>query len=115
LIGDTPRATELFKFPYGPNEKRVGEKIEYYDWKMGKALDKEFFAKKIGAKSGAEIPMFCFVGRISGGQKGLDILHRLLRRIDQTKLQLFFWNREKEWKKISMADYFFNPKISLAF
>jgi starch synthase len=88
------------KFPYGPKEKRVGEKIEYYDWREGKALDKEFLQNKLGLKIGRDIPMFCFVGRISGGQKGLDILHRMLRRIDQTKFQfVILGTGEKEWEE----------------
>jgi len=105
------------KFPYGPNEKRVGEKIEYYDWKMGKALDKEFLQKKLGLKVGAEIPMFCFVGRISGGQKGLDILHRLLRRIDQTKLQfVLLGTGEKEWEeRFQWLTTFYPKNISCTF
>lgn len=88
------------KFPYGPKEKRIGEKIEYYDWREGKALDKEFLQKKLGLKVGKHIPMLCFIGRLSEAQKGLDILHRMLRRVDQTKFQfVVLGTGEKEWEE----------------
>lgn len=88
------------KFPYGLKEKRVGEKIEYYNWKSGKSLDKEFLQKKLGLKVGKNIPMFCFIGRLSEAQKGLDILHRMLRRVDQTKFQfVVLGTGEKEWEE----------------
>ena len=88
------------KFPYGPSEKRIGEKIEYYDWKVGKALDKEFLQKKLGLKVGKDIPMLCFIGRLSGAQKGLDILHRMLRRVNQTEFQFVVLGAgEKDWEE----------------
>lgn len=88
------------KYPYGPKEKRVGEKIEYYDWKEGKALDKEFLQKKLGLKVGKDIPMLCFIGRLSEAQKGIDILHRMLRRVDQTKFQfVVLGTGQKEWEE----------------
>ncbi len=88
------------RFPYGPSEKRVDGKIEYYDWKQGKSLDKEFLQKKLGLKVGKDIPMLCFIGRLAEEQKGLDILHRMLRRIDQTKFQfVILGSGEKNWEE----------------
>jgi len=88
------------RFPYGPSEKRIDGKIEYYDWKQGKPLDKEYLQKKLGLKVGKEIPMISFVGRLSEAQKGLDILHRMLRRIDQTKFQfVLLGTGEKNWEE----------------
>ena len=88
------------RFPYGPKEKRVDGKIEYYDWKQGKTLDKEFLQKKLGLKVGKDIPMLCFIGRLSEAQKGLDILHSMLRRVDQTKFQfVILGTGEKAWEE----------------
>lgn len=105
------------KFPYGPKEKRIGEKIEYYDWKKGKALDKEFLQKKLGLKVDKNLPMLCFIGRISGGQKGLDILHRMLRRVDQTKFQfVVLGTGEKEWEeRFQWLSTFYPKSISCNF
>ncbi|MEK7168804.1 MAG: glycogen/starch synthase [Patescibacteria group bacterium] len=88
------------RFPYGKDEKISDGKIEYYNWKEGKALDKEFLQKKLGLKVNKNIPMFCFVGRLSAEQKGLDILHRFLRRVDQTKFQfVVLGTGQKEWEE----------------
>ena len=105
------------KFPYGPKEERVGEEIEYYDWRDGKALDKEFLQKKLGLKIGKDIPMFCFIGRLAGAQKGLDILHRMLRRIDQTKLQFVVMGAgEKAWEeRFRWLSTFYPKSISCNF
>jgi starch synthase len=105
------------KFPYGPTEKIVDGKIEYYDWRMGKALDKEFLQRKLGLKVDKDIPMFCFIGRLSDGQKGLDILHRMLRRIDQDKFQfVILGTGEKEWEeRFQWLSTFYPKNISCNF
>ncbi len=105
------------KFPYGPREKRIGGKIEYYDWKEGKALDKEFLQKKLGLKVGKDIPMICFIGRLSEAQKGLEIFHRMLRRVDQTKFQFVVLGAgEKEWEeRFKWLSTFYPKNISCIF
>lgn len=105
------------KYPYGPKEKRVGEKIEYYSWKEGKARDKEFLQKKLGLKVGKDIPMLCFIGRMSEAQKGLDILHRMLRRIDQSKFQfVILGTGEVEWEeRFAWLSTFYPKYISCNF
>jgi starch synthase len=105
------------KFPYGPKEKRIDGKIEYYEWKEGKALDKEFLQKKLGLKVDKEIPMLCFIGRLYEGQKGVDILHRMLRRIDQTKFQfVILGTGEKEWEeRFQWLSTFYPKNISCNF
>lgn len=88
------------KFPYGPSEKRLNGKIEYYDWKEGKRLNKEFLQKKIGLKVKDDIPMLCFIGRIDVKQKGLDILHTMLRRIDQEKFEVvILGSGDEDWEE----------------
>lgn len=88
------------RFPYGKEEKISDGKIEYYNWKDGKALDKEFLQKKLGLKVDKNIPMLCFIGRIASGQKGLEILHRMLRRVDQSKFQfVILGTGDKEWEE----------------
>lgn len=105
------------RFPYGPEEKRIDGKIEYYDWRQGKPLDKEFLQKKLGLKVGKDIPMLCFVGRLSEAQKGLDILHRMLRRVDQTQFQfVILGTGEKEWEeRFQWLSTFYPKYISCTF
>lgn len=88
------------KYPYGPSEKRVDDKIQYYDWKEGKRLNKRFLQKKLGLKVDRNIPMLCFIGRIDALQKGLDILHTMLRRIDQTQFEfVILGSGNAEWEE----------------
>lgn len=88
------------KFPYGPSEKRWNGKIEYYGWKEGKRLNKEFLQKKLGLKVKDDIPMLCFIGRIDARQKGLDILHTMLRRIDQTEFEfVILGSGDEDWEE----------------
>lgn len=68
------------KFPYNSVEKRIEGKIKYYGWKDGKRLNKEFLQKKLGLKISTDIPLICFIGRLDERQKGLDIMHAMLRR-----------------------------------
>lgn len=92
------------KFPYGHTEKRADGKVEYYGWKEGKKLNKQFLQKKLGLDIRDDIPMLCFIGRIDAMQKGLDILHTMLRRIDQTEFQVVIlgsgdegWEERYKW------------------
>ncbi len=112
------------KYPYGPSEKRVDGKIEYYNWKEGKKLNKQFLQKKLGLKVDNNIPMLCFIGRIDILQKGLDILHTMLRRIDQTQVEIVIlgsgdphWEERFKWlstfypKNIS-CNFLFDDKLA---
>lgn len=105
------------RFPYGPSEKRVNGKIEYYRWKEGKLLDKEYLQKKLGLKVRKDIPMLCFIGRFIEAQKGIDILHRMLRRIDQTKFQfVILGTGDKNWEeRFKWLSTFYPKNISCTF
>lgn len=90
------------KFPYGPSEKRIGGKIEYNGWKEGKKLNKAFLQKKLGLQIRDDIPLLCFIGRIDAKQKGLDILHNMLRRIGIEKgafEMVLLGSGEEDWEE----------------
>ena len=76
------------KYAYGLTPHTNGDVTKkYYDWKEGKTRNKEFLQKKLGLKVDKKIPLFCFIGRFDAGQKGLDILHTMLRKLDQTSFE----------------------------
>ncbi len=112
------------KYPYGFSEKRVDGKIQYYDWKEGKRLNKKFIQKKLKLKVDSNIPMICFIGRIDALQKGLDILHTMLRRIDQTQFQFVIlgsgdpdWEERYKWfstfyPKYISTNFLFDDKLA---
>lgn len=99
------------RFPYALKEKLIDGKIEYYDWRKGKALDKEFLQKKLGLKVDKNIPMLCFIGRLVEAQKGIDILHTMIRRIDQSKFQfVVLGTGDKNWEERFQWFSTFYPK-----
>ena len=88
------------KYAYGPNKKMEDGKIQYYDWKEGKALNKRFLQKKLGLKVSAEIPLFSFIGRFDAAQKGIDMLHTVLRRMNQEKIEcVILGSGNKDWEE----------------
>lgn len=107
------------RFPYGPSEKRTGGEIVYYGWKEGKRLDKEYLQKKLGLKVNNKIPMICFIGRLSEAQKGVDILHRMIRRINHDKYQYQFvilGRGDKNWEeRYRWLSTFYPKNISCTF
>lgn len=92
------------KYPYGPSERHTDGTLQYYDWKEGKRLNKRFLQEKLGLKVRNDIPVLCFIGRIDAQQKGIDIFHTMLRRIDQTEFEFVIlgsgdvdWEERYKW------------------
>lgn len=88
------------KYAYGPDKKMMDGKVQYYDWKEGKALNKRFLQKKLGLKVSPEIPLFSFIGRFDAGQKGIDMLHTVLRRMNQESIEcVILGSGNKDWEE----------------
>jgi len=69
-----------------------------------KSENKLHLQKKLGLKVSERIPLSCFIGRIDPMQKGLDILHKMLRRIDLSHRQFVIlgagdhdWEERFQW------------------
>ena len=105
------------KYAYGPNKKMEDGKIQYYDWKEGKALNKRFLQKKLGLKVSAEIPLFSFIGRFDAAQKGIDMLHTVLRRMNQEKIEcVILGSGNKDWEeRFAWFSAFYPKNISCNF
>jgi len=92
------------KYPFSPQEKPIDSKEKYYIWQEGKRLNKHLLQKRLGLSLRNDIPLMCFIGRFDSGQKGLEIFHTMLRRIDQTKYQFVIlgsgelaWEQRFQW------------------
>ncbi len=66
--------------------------------------NKRNLQKKLGLKVSESIPLSCFIGRFDPWQKGLDILHKMLRRIDLSHHQFVIlgagdhdWEERFQW------------------
>lgn len=89
------------KYFYGMNKEHKTENGKtIYPWKEGKQRNKEFLQKKLGLKVDPNIPLFCFIGRFAAEQKGLDILHAMLRRISQEYNEfVILGSGDKNWEE----------------
>ncbi len=63
----------------------IPEKIMFVPWEEAKRTNKVFLQRKLHLKIDPTLPMISFIGRIDAKQKGIDILHKMLRRIDLEK------------------------------
>lgn len=75
-----------------------------YSWEEGKRLNKIYLQKKLGLRMNAGVPFFGFIGRFDPVQKGIDILHKMLRRDDIGEFQLVIlgsgnhdWEERFQW------------------
>jgi len=65
----------------------------------GKKLNKTFLQEKLGFTISDEIPLIGFIGRFESKQKGLDIMHKMIRRVNLQKFQFVILGQgEVEWE-----------------
>jgi starch synthase len=88
------------KYPYitSGQTQRGGKKI--YSWEEGKRLNKLYLQKELGLGVGESIPLLSFIGRFDPWQKGMDILHKMMRRIDIEKYEFaILGTGNPEWEE----------------
>jgi len=105
------------KYPFGLIENENQKKQRYLNWKEGKEKNKRYLQKQLGLKVSSDIPLFCFIGRLDSKQKGLEILHTMLRRINQEKIEfVILGTGEKPWEeRIQWLATFYPKHISCNF
>ncbi len=66
----------------------------------GKRENKKKLQEKLGFEANDNIPLIGFVGRFSSKQKGVELIHKMLRRITLDKYQFVFLGKgEEEWEE----------------
>jgi len=82
--------------------EKIAADLSYYLEK--KKERKRKLQKKLGLKTDERIPLSCFVGRFDPYQKGLDILHRMIRNLNLSDHQFVIlgsgyveWEHKFEW------------------
>lgn len=94
-----PKLRLPLRYSYGPSS-HVNEQTKILPWKEGKRSNKIALQKKLNLTVDGAIPMLAFIGRFSIGQKGLDIMHAMIRRLDLTKYQfVILGSGDKEWEE----------------
>jgi starch synthase len=69
-------------------------------WEEGKRHNKLYLQKKLGLRSGENIPLLSFIGRFDPRQKGIEIIHKMMRRIDVEKYEfVILGTGNQEWEE----------------
>lgn len=98
--------TRYVKYPYMSLKNKTSEHPEskIYNWEEGKMKNKLYLQKKLGLKIGRSIPMLSFIGRIDPNQKGIDILHKMVRKANLSEYELVIlgtgdqsWEERFQW------------------
>ncbi len=98
--------TRYVKYPYMSlkNKTPVNTESKIYDWEEGKMKNKLYLQKKLGLKIGRTIPLLSFIGRIDPNQKGIDILHKMVRKANLSEYELVIlgtgdqsWEERFQW------------------
>lgn len=83
--------SKAVKYPYA--QKNLS-------WEEGKRRNKIYLQKKLGLRIENNIPLFSFIGRFDPRQKGIDIIHKMMRRIDVEKYEFVILGKgNQEWEE----------------
>ena len=109
---------EHVKYPYIskiPKEGEIPDKM--HTWAEGKRLNKEYLQRKLGLKRDGSIPLLGFIGRFDPKQKGIDILHKMIRNGDMTQYQLaILGSGNHEWEeRFQWLSTFYPKSVSCTF
>jgi len=90
---------------------------EKYSWQEEKKLNKRRLQKKLGLKIDDSIPLFSFIGRFDPKQKGIDILHKMLRTIDLKNYEFVILGKgDLEWEeRFQWLDTFYPKHVACEF
>ncbi len=87
------------------------------DLEKEKRLHKLYLQKKLHLAVNPNIPLFSFIGRFDPWQKGIDILHKMLRRIDVEKYEfVILGSGNHDWEeRFQWLGTFFPKNVSCNF
>lgn len=117
---------KAIRYPYMISRNNIPRENagKIYSFHEGKRLNKLFLQKKLKLKVDASLPLISFIGRFDPNQKGIDILHKMLRRLDLEKYQFvilgtgdIYWQERYEWlgkfypRQVS-CNFLFNEELA---
>lgn len=111
------KESRVFGILNGIDDHRREAHVEKYSWEEEKRISKRFLQKKLGLKVDNSIPLFSFIGRFDPKQKGIDILHKMLRKIDLRSYEFVILGKgDSEWEeRFQWLNTFYPKNVSCTF
>lgn len=104
-------------YPYLGGNAPSSSSKKIYGWRQGKKLNKRLLQRKLGLSIKPEIPLFGFIGRLSPSQKGMNIMHMMMRRVDLDQFQFVILGKgDENWeRRFQWLTNFYSKSIAGAF
>ena len=102
---------------YLPHIKHPNLLSQKHSWKEEKKLNKRYLQKRLGLKVDESIPLLAFIGRFDPKQKGIDILHKMLRTIDLRGYEFVILGKGNlDWEeRFQWLDTFYPKNVACTF
>lgn len=99
------------------DHRREAMRLPQHSWEEEKKISKRYLQKKLGLKVDASIPLLAFIGRFDPKQKGIDILHKMLRTIDLRPYEFVILGKgDLEWEeRFQWLDTFYPKNVACEF
>jgi len=99
------------------DHRREPMRLPQHSWEEEKKLSKRYLQKKLGLRIDESIPLLAFIGRFSLRQKGIDILHKMLRTIDPAGYEFVILGKgDLEWEeRFLWLDTFYPKNVTCTF
>ncbi len=95
----SPLKDKNINFHYGIEKTNFSYPYKIYSPIEGKRQNKRFLQEKLQFTVSDKIPLISFIGRFESKQKGLDIMHKMIRRVNLEKFQFVILGQgEVEWE-----------------
>ena len=114
LNGIDDHRRETMRLPHKRHPDLLSQK---YSWEEEKKINKRYLQKKLGLTIDESIPLLAFVGRFDPKQKGIDILHKMLRTIDLSSYEFIILGKgDSEWEeRFKWLDTFYPKNVACRF
>ena len=93
-----PQKDKNIIYHYNETEAKGDYPYKIYPPFEGKKMNKEFLQEKLGLTVSNETPLIGFIGRFDSKQKGIELIHKMIRRVNLKKFQFAILGEgEVEW------------------
>jgi len=107
---------KCIKYPFVTSKNNTSSKtVPVYKWQEGKRRNKLYLQKKMGFVVNDKLPLISYIGRFDPNQKGIDILHKMMRRLVLEKYSfVILGTGDPSWEeRFQWLDKFFPKNVAV--